>query len=118
MPNSPVISPNSSPPLSAYFEYNPQNLRPLDTSSRTLDTSISAAQAKTTPITNPKDTETPNLTPIDSIITSYLDQTNKSPERLNTDAVTEQAKAKATAKVALAPEDKFVHEGTSSLREK
>lgn len=118
VPNSPVISPNSSPPLSAYFEYNPQNLRPLDTSSRTLDTSISAAQAKTTPITNPKDTETPNLTPIDSIITSYLDQTNKSPERLNTDAVTEQAKAKATAKVALAPEDKFVHEGTSSLREK
>nr|QJQ35550.1 hypothetical protein [Fusarium ananatum] len=114
VPNSPVISPNSSPPLSAYFEYNPKNLRPLDTSSRTLDTSISAAQAKTTPITNPKDTETPNLTPIDSIITSYLDQTNKSPERLNTDAVTEQAKAKATAKVAFAPEEKFVHEGTSS----
>lgn len=118
VPNSPVISPNSSPPLSAYFEYDPRNLRPLDTSSRALDTSISAAQAKTTPITNPKDTETPNLTPIDSIITSYLDQTNKSPERLNTDAVTEQAKAKATAKVALASEDKFVHEGTSSLREK
>nr|QJQ35263.1 hypothetical protein [Fusarium lactis] len=118
VPNSPVISPNSSPPLSAYFEYNPQNLRPLDTSSRTLDTSISAAQAKTTPITNPKDTETPNLTPIDSIITSYLDPTNISPERLNTDAVTEQAKAKATAKVALAPEDKFVYEGTSSPQDK
>nr|QJQ35212.1 hypothetical protein [Fusarium ramigenum] len=116
VPNSPVISPNSSPPLSAYFEYNPQNLRPLDTSSRTLDTSNSAAQAKTTPSANPKDTETPNLTPIDSIITSYLDQTNKSPERLNIDAATEQAKAKATAGVALAPEDKFVH-GASSLSE-
>nr|QJQ35510.1 hypothetical protein [Fusarium begoniae] len=80
IPSNSEVSPNSTPPLSAYFEYNPVNLTPLDTNPRTLD-AIASGQAKAT--AEIRRLETPNLTPVDAIISSYLEPSNISPRSLN-----------------------------------